>query len=237
MAECTGCGIKCDPRTPFCRSCSTKRQWSNGKINSRTPRVIGPCPECGSDVVYSGFGAPKKYCSDQCKARVHNRRSRRRVQLVDLAERACNECGEPFKPRRCDGVYCSKACYQRGNARRPKFTPEQRACLECGSEYTARRHDARFCRAKCAFAFHGRARMNRARTGVNALYVDRQIFERDGWMCWLCGEPVDPTLSRKHRRGATIDHVIPLARGGSDTPDNVRLAHWECNHDKHMKII
>lgn len=237
VAKCTGCGVKCDPRSPLCRSCGTKAQWANGKIANRTPRVTGSCPECDEDVVYSGFGAPKKYCSDKCNKRVQNRRTRRRIKMVNLDERPCGECGEMFKPRRVDGVYCSPVCYRAGKVKRPKFTPEMRSCDECGAEFTARRHDARFCRAKCAFAFHSRARANRARTGGPAPYVDRDIFERDGWTCWLCNESVNQALPRTDRRGATIDHVIPLARGGADTPENVRLAHWECNHAKHTRIV
>lgn len=237
MAECMGCGKSCDPRSPRCRSCATKAQWANGKIRNRNPSVLGACPECGDPVVYSGFGALKKYCSAKCNARVQNRRSRRRIPPVDLAKRECRECGNAFKPRRIDGVYCSRRCYLVGNAKRPEFVPERRTCHECGQAYKAWRHDQRFCEPRCAHAFHGRARMNKARTGKAALYVDREIFERDGWVCWLCEERVDPTLPRRNRRGATIDHVVPLARGGADTPDNVRLAHWECNHDKHTRIV
>lgn len=42
-------------------------------------------------------------------------------------------------------------------------------------------------------------------------------------VCWICGKP-----------GAdSMDHVIPLARGGSDTPSNLRPAHMHpCNRAK-----
>jgi 5-methylcytosine-specific restriction endonuclease McrA len=40
--------------------------------------------------------------------------------------------------------------------------------------------------------------------------------------CYLCGEP-----------GAdTIDHVVPLANGGTMTADNERPAHFRCNSGK-----
>lgn len=55
-------------------------------------------------------------------------------------------------------------------------------------------------------------------------------------VCHLCGHP-----------GAdAVDHVIPLARGGSDTPDNKRPAHHNvhcptcghrCNREKGARII
>jgi hypothetical protein len=63
------------------------------------------------------------------------------------------------------------------------------------------------------------ARMKAARRAP----VDRvAIFERDGWLCGICGEPV-------RREDATLDHIVPIARGGTHEPSNVRLAHGLCN--------
>lgn len=53
--------------------------------------------------------------------------------------------------------------------------------------------------------------------------IDREaIFERDGWLCGICGEPVE-------RADATLDHIVPVSLGGADEPENVRLAHSLCN--------
>ncbi|MEV1331137.1 HNH endonuclease signature motif containing protein [Micromonospora costi] len=56
------------------------------------------------------------------------------------------------------------------------------------------------------------------------------IYERDGWACWLCEEPVDRHLigTLDHWR-PSLDHVIPKSQGGPDDPSNLRLAHWWCN--------
>jgi len=56
-----------------------------------------------------------------------------------------------------------------------------------------------------------------------------EIVERDLGVCHICGEGVDLSLPRTSRMGATLDHVVPIARGGLDSVDNVRLAHWICN--------
>jgi len=42
-----------------------------------------------------------------------------------------------------------------------------------------------------------------------------------GWKCWMCGAPWEE-----------IDHVIALARGGSNWPANLRPACAHCNHSK-----
>jgi 5-methylcytosine-specific restriction endonuclease McrA len=48
----------------------------------------------------------------------------------------------------------------------------------------------------------------------------------------LCGDLVDMGLPVEHGRAATLDHVAPRACGGSDHPDNLQLAHRDCNHAK-----
>ena len=48
--------------------------------------------------------------------------------------------------------------------------------------------------------------------------------------CWLCGHPVDRTLPGAHPQGPTVDHIIPLSRGGNPLDrNNARLAHRRCN--------
>jgi 5-methylcytosine-specific restriction endonuclease McrA len=58
------------------------------------------------------------------------------------------------------------------------------------------------------------------------------IFERDGWKCGLCGDPVDSDLSYPHPQSASLDHIVPISRGGPHTYDNVQCAHLSCNRDK-----
>lgn len=52
------------------------------------------------------------------------------------------------------------------------------------------------------------------------------IFERDGHRCVYCGaEPGDGVK-------LTIDHRIPAIDGGTDEPDNLATACWDCNQGK-----
>lgn len=50
-------------------------------------------------------------------------------------------------------------------------------------------------------------------------------------VCWLCGEAIDMDLPPRHKRGFTLDHVIPLARGG-DLMGETRPAHLSCNSSR-----
>lgn len=57
------------------------------------------------------------------------------------------------------------------------------------------------------------------------------IYDRDGWVCQLCFDPVDQSLDPNDRWAATLDHIecrswtlVP-----DDRPENLRLAHRACN--------
>lgn len=57
----------------------------------------------------------------------------------------------------------------------------------------------------------------------------RTIYVRDGWICGICAQPVDPNLRYPDLMSASLDHVVPLSKGGAHTKANVRLAHWICD--------
>ena len=57
-------------------------------------------------------------------------------------------------------------------------------------------------------------------------------------VCGICGHPVDKTLKYPHPMSATVDHIIPLDKGGHPTDiNNLQLAHFRCNRLKSNKII
>lgn len=52
--------------------------------------------------------------------------------------------------------------------------------------------------------------------------------------CWICGRKCVPG---SHGDDApSVDHVIPISNGGTDTFDNVRLAHRGCNRDRGNRV-
>jgi 5-methylcytosine-specific restriction endonuclease McrA len=36
-------------------------------------------------------------------------------------------------------------------------------------------------------------------------------------------------LPGRHEMGPTVDHVVPLCRGGTHELHNLRITHWRCN--------
>jgi 5-methylcytosine-specific restriction endonuclease McrA len=68
--------------------------------------------------------------------------------------------------------------------------------------------------------------------GVVEAFTRLDVMVRDGWVCQLCAEPIDPDLKHPHPQSASLDHVIPLARGGHHMLTNCQAAHLRCNLKK-----
>lgn len=72
---------------------------------------------------------------------------------------------------------------------------------------------------------------NGGRAGPKWQALEAQVLAEETHCC-RCGRPVDKTLPRRHRWGATIDHLIEIDRWpeGIYLRSNVRLAHGHCNY-------
>lgn len=115
----------------------------------------------------------------------------------------CVVCGKPAR-RNARTAYptCSNACYR----------ASERA--------QAARHTAR-----------ARRRARKHSQLVDRIYR-RRVFERDGWVCGLCGKPVNPDAVVPHPKAPTVDHIIPFAADGEHSYANVQCAHFICNSKK-----
>lgn len=67
--------------------------------------------------------------------------------------------------------------------------------------------------------------------------VPRQVFDRDGFKCQLCNMILDPSLRGTNNEHAPeIDHIIPFAKGGDHTIDNLQVLCRSCNIIKGQDI-
>lgn len=66
-----------------------------------------------------------------------------------------------------------------------------------------------------------------------------RVYARDNGICQICGKPTD-YAARKGKRVSSfypsVDHIVPLSKGGSHTWENVQLAHIGCNSRKRDRI-
>jgi len=106
------------------------------------------------------------------------------------------------------------------------------SCPECGHSLD-RANRRRFCSDRCATKYHRDADRDRRRAVAQGKAAERvfrrAVFDRDQWTCGLCGLAVDPLTRHPSRLSASLDHIVPLGRGGSHTYPNVQLAHLGCN--------
>jgi len=136
--------------------------------------------------------------------------------------------------------YCSRECKDRANkdrliAERVAAKPTGRICMHCGDTLPQRmRTDAIFCSQECNYGAHALQRKLRARTGEEGKpgYLRAFICNRDRWRCGICRKPVSRERRHPDPLCASLDHVIPVSKGGSNDPWNLRLTHLKCNLER-----
>lgn len=219
---------------------------------SRARRRVAPtftCVDCGA----TGEGrADRKRC-DECRTEYertyHREYNAENNPYTPEPERTwtCTDCGTT-------GVTSAKghrrircgACTRKVKTERMRVdTQPPTPCTDCGvlvprspgrdAGGSARRPFKR-C-PECAQAYKIGRRIARKNGPGREYFTNREIFDRDGWRCYLCGEAVDPSLAYPDPRSASLDHVVPLAASGPHSRANTACTHLECNVRKHAKII
>lgn len=221
----------------MCRRCRASRRVQQRSLTLRARR-IGRAPRtchiCQSEYVPT-YGR-QRACRD-CNATLRQRKPTSDSSVIPWAQ--CLTCREWFIARRkktCGKQRCSSA-YQRHSVL--SGTSVTAKCLMCGRwfKYTSSTRPKVFCSPLCS---KRSARQNRkkwgshkaraVRYGVAYEQVNRlTVYKRDGWTCGLCGDPIDPSARWPDQWCASLDHIVPLSKGGGHLYSNVQAAHWWCN--------
>lgn len=175
-------------------------------------------------------------------------------------QRSCQGCNVDISHRSQRATWCSKRCFEtvNGSRRSAPLSPAVCALPECGDTFQPHREGQRCCSEK-----HGKLLYNResradgrqgpvvwndkrrdnyhrrralkkaASTGEPVLFAE--IAERDRWRCSLCTKAVDPLVKWPDPKSPSLDHVVPLSKGGAHDPSNVALAHLGCNTAKNNR--
>jgi 5-methylcytosine-specific restriction endonuclease McrA len=131
-----------------------------------------------------------------------------------------------------------------------KSTSTMRFCNDCASirtkanikenHKTKMLNDTNYKRKH--IAEKARARHKRRTLQSNGELIDLyELAERDQWQCKLCNKPI--SQDAKHYKGnlnlygPSLDHIIPVSKGGSHTWSNVQLAHYYCNSIRGNKAL
>lgn len=196
---------------------------------------------------------------DLIKSKKIKQLSKTPMQLVYQC--ICEVCGKPFETTDLKKTCCSKECSYKANIQRAikrqhdrnvaNYKPRHITCKECGTEFVTVFGDTRssFCSIECMNKWCGKQGNRNRKMRIRGALVDKDITlkrvaQRDNDVCYLCRRPVDWS-DYSNDEGVflvgpnypSIEHVIPIAKGGKHAWDNVRLAHCYCNSLKGAKIL
>ena len=171
-----------------------------------------------------------------------------------ISYRPCDGCGKPITQGKRSKQVCNAACYRLVAGMTPRGSEVVGRC-KCGGAITytltsmhrthcdkckranakARRRDYRAA-SRQSGTYIGSDHRKRARK-YNVDYEPiqpRYIYERDNWTCHLCGERVHKSHPKDgyDPLGPSLDHIIPMSKGGAHIKSNVALAHFICNSIK-----
>lgn len=117
-------------------------------------------------------------------------------------------------------------------------------CKNCGAEFccgVTGYNSVTYCSERCQKRYYNRKASEKRHRTLMAREHDNDIsleklFKKEGGICYLCGRQCDwsdgETKDGTFIAGQSypsIDHVIPVSKGGTHTWSNVRLACRECN--------
>lgn len=194
------------------------RPYSPGR-SGRGPVLHAVCVGCGAEFSRQRSSSVDKllYCTKECAYAV------RKTKAIERAERSEIVRIEVRALRRI-------ARY----VERPKKT--LRPCRTCGDLTIGEMERPRTC-AACKNANRKKRKLvekakRRARErGATADRIDPlKVFARDKWTCHLCGCKTPAELRGTYEPNAPeLDHIIPLAAGGTHTWSNVACCCRKCN--------
>ena len=207
------------------------------------------CIRCGKQCKSAKRDA--KYCSMYCynmlrydtcgrvptEDLAHNKRRRERDEAKANGTyvypmRLCSWCDHMYTPTQDQGHRCPDC---KGNRQGAKWQIFHRDCAICEKPYVTR-YTKTTCSDTCArikYVDDRRESEHKRRARKTAAFVApvnrQQVYKRDGYRCHICGGKAKMDAVVPHPKAPTLDHVIPLARGGTHEPLNCRLAHFMCN--------
>lgn len=224
-------------------------KYCSEECKRRARGTIRVCQRCGREFHKAMHnGRVPKYCSKEC---AHEAQIRRPTAV-------CQQCGKEYRvSRNAKGLYCSPECQQesmrvshesekgyfeavrwmegvsRAMARedRPLIAT---VCNQCERTFVTTNRQARYCSDRCRRRHANNRKEDRLYWyGKPDLSVTlEKLFVRGGGRCAECGLLMtfsSPFNSDEH---PSIDHIVPLSKGGTHTWDNVQLMCRGCNRKK-----
>ena len=161
---------------------------------------------------------------------------------------ACVICGEkmhlqPGLKEEPAHIECRRTRWVEGACMvcgRPMSTEHRRRCYECSATQPCAVEwcqNGAIARGLCRWHYAAKRRKRQV-----TLHISRSlrlsIYERDGWVCQLCGHPIDRDAAPRTRWSASLDHIEPQSAAlvPDNRPTNLRTAHFGCNSSRRHQV-
>lgn len=181
-------------------------------------------------------GRIPKFCNSRCQDRHRRKENTAQRLAIERKTNAARRAKAGFRE-----ISNAQAKKRKINAYRS--SNPARKCEMCGVEYCnvyGKQSFTAVCSDKCSQEKRrrGKIRKEKARRmrkrGVQYEIVDPfKVFERDKWICQICGISTPIELRGSINNAAPeLDHIVALASNGSHTYANTQCACRKCNRQK-----
>lgn len=184
------------------------------------------CGGCGLDL--TGWHGAFIYCSAACRS------WRRQHPDGELRTKPseCAHCGASMAHKRAGAVYCSRSCKSTAGSKRRDAADPTRNAVRYRAERERRiEYALEYGRRRPEVGRASRAKRKALVRNAGVLEVSARdwlrLCARHGGRCFYCGEASQ----------LTMDHVIPIIRGGRHSIGNLVPACVSCNSSKSRRFI
>lgn len=203
------------------------------------------CEYCGKPR-WSDHPNRNRFCSPECATKMRVLlylpvKEEKERQRIESHRKVCPTCGRAFEANTLQRMFCSPECLYEENLLRQReqyaeqYEPVTFTCAECGKNVTTSCGDKHriYCSEACMNKAMHRRNKRKRQDQMGAAFVEDvelwDIYNRDEGICQICGLPVPDTNEPTNQWAATVDHILPLSKGGSHEKSNCQLAHRMCN--------
>lgn len=152
----------------------------------------------------------------------------------------CGWCEEPFQTEHKTKAYCSRYHKERAKQKRKHTSKVLRefghcdiypkSCTVCEELFIGTRKQSKYCSLECKkFILKEKNRQRDKSFNRNAIGVRSKLYFRDKGLCQICNQPVLIDVAYPDPQCLSIDHIVPISKGGTSSIKNLQITHLRCN--------
>jgi hypothetical protein len=228
-----------DGVAPICKRCRT----SNKKRFDAKELGLEYCPKCDQILTYKEYYGPNvnkrtSYCLECRTTDIY----KTRIKLAENGIKICASCGiqksylEFHKDKnRSDGHYSNcKSCESKRGKKKYKNNAKKINKRHSKNYYKKKKYyqekHKEWYFANPGYSQHRAIRRRALERKAEGSYTQEEfetLCQRYGNICLCCGK----------RKKLSVDHIVPLSKGGKNSIDNIQPLCITCNKKKATKTI